>query len=241
MSAFRSTLGAMAASLLSQCALLDLEAEILEHRPVGLGCLSPRRQVVADEDRVGGLERERLQRAQLLLAASGDADLLSGAHETKEREDLEAAARVELVPTLERRARDRVQEIDRDGVDVEVAEGVGDVDDLLVRLAHAGDETRTGGDARRSDGLERRQAIVVGVGRRDPRVVARGGVEVVVVPLDPGLEEIARLCGGEKPEARADLHRQLLLDPAYGSRHLPELPRARPAATRDDAVRPGLP
>src|SRR6266849_9842599 len=110
MSAFRSILEAMLTSSASlQRAFLDLEAEILEHRPVRLGGLTGCRQVVADEDRVRRVHRERLQRAQVDLAAAGDADLLRWAGQAHERQDLQAASRVELVPPLERRAWDRVQ------------------------------------------------------------------------------------------------------------------------------------
>src|SRR5262245_7088840 len=110
MSAFRSTLVAMPAPFLSQCAFLDFEAEIREHRPVRLGRLSRRRQVVADEDRVRGVERERLQGPQVHLAAPCDADLLPRANHAEEREDLQATAWVELVSALERSARDRRSE-----------------------------------------------------------------------------------------------------------------------------------
>ena len=57
-----------------------------------------------DHDGGGG----RVTWADALLAlAAGDADLLRRTHETHERQNLQAAAGVELVPTLEWRARDR--------------------------------------------------------------------------------------------------------------------------------------
>src|SRR2546426_1971845 len=114
MSALRSTFTAIRAPFVSERALLDLEPEVIEHRPIGFGRLPGRGQVVADEDRVGGVKRERLQRAEIHLAAARDPDLLRRAGKAEQGEDLQTASGVELVPALERRPRDRVQEVDRD-------------------------------------------------------------------------------------------------------------------------------
>ena len=53
----------------------DDEAHLLDHPVVGLGGLALGREIVADEDRVGGIQAQRLQAAQVQLAAAGDAQL----------------------------------------------------------------------------------------------------------------------------------------------------------------------
>src|SRR3954454_21187187 len=71
---------------------LDREAEVLDHPPVLLGGLARLREVVGREDGVRGVEAERLQRAQVHLAARGEADLPVGADQSEHREHLEAEA-----------------------------------------------------------------------------------------------------------------------------------------------------
>ena len=132
---------------------------------------------------------------------------------------------------LQRRPVDRVQEVDGNRVGVELAQGERDVDELLVRLAHAGDHAGARRDPRALDRLEGRHAVLVGVCRRDPAVVVGARVEVVVVAVDSGLSEGRCLLVGQEPEAGADLHRQLGLDPAHRCRHA-RAARARSAPGR---------
>src|SRR5207244_2015344 len=70
----------------------------------------------------------------------------------------------------------------------------------------------------------------------DPRVVAGGRIQVVVVALDARLGQVAGLVRRQQPEAGTDLHRELLLDPANSRGHLPQLTRARAATAGDDAI-----
>ena len=79
--------------------------------------------------------------------------------------------------------------------------------------------------------LDRLDAVLVGVCRRDPAVVVGARVEVVVVAVDAGLRSCERLLVGQQPEAGADLHRQLGLDRAHGRRHA-RAARARSAHGR---------
>ena len=55
--------------------LRHLKAEVANHRVVGLGQLALGGEIVADEDRVGRVQPQRLQAAQVQLAAAGDAQL----------------------------------------------------------------------------------------------------------------------------------------------------------------------
>jgi hypothetical protein len=109
-----------------------------------------------------------------------------------------------------------MEEIDRDRVHVELVQRNGDVDELLVRLAHAGDEPRTRRDPRPLDGLQRRYPITVCVRCRDRTVMGGARVQIVVVTVYPSVSELLRLLLGEEPEAGAELHRHLSLDPPYG-------------------------
>ena len=51
----------------------DLEAQVLDHLVVGRRGLALGRQIIADEDRIGRIQSQRLQAAQVQLAAAGDA------------------------------------------------------------------------------------------------------------------------------------------------------------------------
>ena len=72
--------------------------------------------------------------------------------------------------------------------------------------------------------LDRRDPVLVGMRRRDPRVMVRRRVQVVVVSIYACLAEFVRLLGRKKTETGADLHRHLLFDPPHGTRS----PRAAP-------------
>ena len=63
-------------------AVLDLEPQIFDHAVVLAGRLALGGQVVADEERIGGKETQRLQRAELDLAAGGDPQLAAGISQT---------------------------------------------------------------------------------------------------------------------------------------------------------------
>src|SRR5262249_44119679 len=70
----------------------DLEAELFEHFVVGRRCLALGGQIVAHENRVGGVEAQRLQAAQVQLTAAGDADLAVGVGHAKHGQHFEAIA-----------------------------------------------------------------------------------------------------------------------------------------------------
>ena len=152
------------------------------------GGLAGLRQVVGDEDGVGRVQAERLERAQVHLAAGGKPDLPVGVHEPEHR-------RGRAAPAAGRAARPRAPQaacpsIGRrklTGIDSapSVPELVGDVDELRVGLAHADDHARAGGDSGGVDGLHGRDPVLVGVGRADRLVVALGGVQIVVVRARP--------------------------------------------------------
>ena len=78
----------------------DLEAEILDHTPDLGGRLARCREVAVHENRVGWIERQGLEAAQVMFAASGDADFGTRVEEAKETEHFQTALRGELVAML---------------------------------------------------------------------------------------------------------------------------------------------
>src|SRR2546425_7882678 len=65
---------------------VHFEAEVFDHLP-GLGRgHARRREVAADKERVGGIERQRLQRAQVELATARDAQLRPWVQEADQTE-----------------------------------------------------------------------------------------------------------------------------------------------------------
>ena len=156
------------------------------------------------------MQRHRLQRAQVHLAAAGDPDLAVGAHEAGHREDLHAAGGGELPGVLERGAVEGHQEVDRDRVGLHLAQGEERLDELLVALPEAGDQAAAGREScglGLGDGVD---AVGVGVGLHDLVVVGLGGVDVVVVGVDAGVAQALGLAVLEQAQAGADLDVRVL-------------------------------
>jgi hypothetical protein len=78
----------------------DLEAQILDHAPDFGGRLARCREVAVHEDGVGWIERQRLETAQVVFAAAGDADFGARMEETEEAEDFQAALWSQLIAIL---------------------------------------------------------------------------------------------------------------------------------------------
>src|SRR5262245_55444179 len=80
------------------------EAQFLNHLVIGLGRLSFRRQVIADEYRIGGIEPQRLQAAQVQLAATGDPQFAPRIDEPKHGQRLQTVPRIQPLAVSQRRA-----------------------------------------------------------------------------------------------------------------------------------------
>ena len=129
----------------------------------------------------------------------------SGIHEPEHRQHFQAVARVEIAAAGERRAVDRVEEVDRDRLHAQVAERERHVDDVLPPLAHADDAAGAHFHAGVADGAERGEAVVERVRRADFAVERFARVEVVIHAVDAAGLELAGLVGREQAEAGADL------------------------------------
>jgi hypothetical protein len=211
---------------------LHLEARVRDHLQVGVAGLALAGEVVAEEDRVGEVQGEGLHRAQVDLTAARDTDLDVRADEADHREDAQTALRGEVPLGGERGALHRDQEVHRHRVRVQLAEGEDDVDQVLVRLAHAGDQAGAGGQTGRVRLLHGVDAVGVRVGGRDVPVRPLGRVEVVVVGVRAGLAQSLGLAVGEQTETGAHLDALVaVLDRLDGVRDPVDVPVGRtPAA-----------
>ena len=90
---------------------------------------------------------------------------LVGIDEAEHRQHLQAIARVEPPRAGQRRAVDRVEEIDRDRFDRQIAQREGHLDHVGVGFAHADDAAGAQLHAGGADGLQRGDAIGIGVRR----------------------------------------------------------------------------
>ncbi len=182
------------------------------------------------------MQAERLHRAQVHLTAAGDPDLDVGADEPHHRQDAQAALRAEVPLLGERGALERDQEVDRHRVRVQLAQREDHVDQVLVALAHAGDQAGAGGEAgavRLVDGVH---PVGVRVGGGDAAVGALGGVQVVVVRVGAGRLEPLRLVVGEQAQAGADLDGLVgVLDRGDGVRDPVDVAVRRATAAGDQA------
>ena len=100
------------------------------------------------------------------------------------------------------------QVVDGDGLGV--LREVGELDEQLrpvaAALPHPDDAAAAHLDVRGPHVGEGVEAVPVGAGGDDLPVVLRGGIEVVVVVVEPGPRERLRLFPGQHPEGRAGLH-----------------------------------
>ena len=213
-----------------------MEAEVLDHAVIFAGVLSWRGEVVADEQRVGGIESQRLQAPQVHFTSSGDADFGSWVSEPEECEDFEAVDGVEDSGIFQWCAVDRVKEVDGDGFDTEFLEFVADVDHVVVSFSHADDQSAAEFQVLFSAGLERIDSFLVGVSRADFVVESSAGIEIVIDAVDSGLFESSGLIGIEQTEAAADMQPGVLFDVPDGLCNLIDIGITGRSTAGDDAV-----
>ena len=127
-------------------------------------------EVVAHDERVGtGEQAHRLELAEHPLAAARQPDPRARHHEPEQRDRLQRLPRREQPAVTERRARARVEEVDRHLARLERGELEREVDALLERLAHAEDAAAAQLHAGVDGEPGRGDAVVVGVRGADAR------------------------------------------------------------------------
>ena len=78
----------------------DLESQIFDHAPDFRGRLAWCREVAVYEDRVGWIEGEWLQAAEVVFSPSGDADFGTRVEKAEEAEHFQAALRGQMIAIL---------------------------------------------------------------------------------------------------------------------------------------------
>src|SRR5262245_12263902 len=99
------------------------ETHLFDHAIVSLRRLALGRQIVTDENRVRGVEAQRLEAAEVQFAAAGDPQFAGRIDKAKHGERLKAISRREAVASSERRAGNIDQEVEWDRFDFQLAEG----------------------------------------------------------------------------------------------------------------------
>src|SRR6185436_4317035 len=92
---------------------LELEPGVADHPVVVMRRCTRRRQVALREDRIGGIQRHHLQRAQRDLPPARDPQVGARMDEPEHAERAQREARLDERIARERRARPRIQEVDR--------------------------------------------------------------------------------------------------------------------------------
>src|SRR5690348_3909746 len=94
--------------------LRDVKSGIRDHPKVGFIPLTGCGQVAVAEERVRGIQRERLQLSQVDLPPAGHANIPGGVHEPHHGQGAEAIVRRETRALAQRGTRPGVEEVDRD-------------------------------------------------------------------------------------------------------------------------------
>src|SRR5690625_4006371 len=97
----------------------DLESAVDDHVEVLFCGLSLRGEIVAEEEGIGHMQRHRLQRAQVHLAAAGDAQLPIRAQEANGAQNAQAMLWGQRVGALQRGALEGDEEVDRDRLGID--------------------------------------------------------------------------------------------------------------------------
>src|SRR4051794_16863338 len=220
----------------------DVEPELGEHRAVLRGRGAQRREEVAHHHAVeAGLDRERLQLAEVLDAPAAQPEQRLGQDEPEDGDPLHRFPRVHGVAIAELRAGAWVEQVDRHGRGVDPRQLERHLDTLLARLAEVEDPADARLEPRVPHGRDRAQPALVADGRRDLVVVGLGRLDVVVHPLDAGLAERLRSRRAQVPDRRAALEVRLLGDESRAFEHAVEVALGEPLALghHAEAVRAG--
>ena len=166
-----------------------LKAGVFEHLQIPFGNFAARGQIIADENRVGHVESERLQGAKVIFAATGNTDFLARVHEPEQAEDSETFLWCKVFDAPQGSSRNRDQEVQRNRVHVHLAQRESKVHNLRVALAHAENAAGTRRNSGALDGLDGSHAVGIGVRGTDFAVMILRGIQVVVDALDAGVLE----------------------------------------------------
>ena len=109
------------------------------------------------------------------------------------------------------------------------------IDDVVVAFTHADDAAGAGADAGLFDVLNGRDAVVIGVGGDNFRMVLAAGIEVMIDPADADVFERADFVFVHQAQRAADVHAGFCADLAHGLGDFVNFFVRRAAAAVDDA------
>ncbi len=180
------------------------QAQVADQGKVFLGRAAGEGQVVADDAGIGpGHEHQALELAQVFFAAAGHLDDAVGHDQPEHRDNREDLQRRHRRRAGQRRAGDRMQEIQRDDVRAQVADRKGEVHAVLVRLAHAHEAARAEFQAGVEGRPGRPHAVLKRVGGADGREEPGRGLQVVVVADEAGVDHAAGPLRRDRAETAA--------------------------------------
>ena len=213
-----------------------VESQFLEHRAVVLGLGAQRGEEVAHHHPVEpGLDRQRLQVAQVLHAPATEPEEGGGQDQAEDRDPLDRLPGVHPVAVAELGAGARVQEVDRHAGGVDLGQLEGHLHPLLARLAEVEDAADAGLEAGLLDGLDRPQATLVADGGRDLVVVALGRLDVVVHALDARVAQLLGALDRHVADRRAALEVGVLGHQLRAIEDVVEVALGEPLALGDHA------
>src|SRR5579884_1013107 len=163
-----------------------IEAQILEHLQVFFYGLIQRREVISNHQCAGArCEHHSLHVAQIHRASARDHDFLPRQNEPETRDRLQDFHRRQWRRLLERRAGNRVQDVNRHNICADFPQREGKVATVRARLAHANDSTGTNLDAGVLQEPDGRQTIIVSVRCALVREKAARSFQVMPVTFQP--------------------------------------------------------
>ena len=171
------------------------------------GSRPERRQVVADDHGVDAADHAlaRAEVAQRELAPAREAQDRARQREPERGDRPQRVQRRHRLEVRERRARARVEEVQRHLVGVERGELRGQLGALLERLAHADDPAAADLHPQLAHELQRLPALLPRVRGDDVAEVRAGGLEVVVVAVHAEVAQLLALLAGEDAERAGDV------------------------------------
>src|SRR5260370_32588650 len=148
--------------------------------------------------------------AQVQLTSACGAHLAARIEQAKQAGRLQTALRRQPRRMLQRRARDRMEKVDRHRIRSKAARRIGQIDYVVVGLAHPDHSPPAYQKPRRAHVFDRPHAVVPRMRRADFRIKAPARVEIVVNPTGSRSLQPSRLFLAHQSERETKLERRIL-------------------------------
>lgn len=191
----------------------ETETEIAYHHAIRFGIPTAGSEVATDHNAVqAGIQRVRLQIAQVDFATAGGADQSPRQNEAENRKRPQNFQRRKRFVIFKRRAFNRIQNIERYGIDVEFFQRERHFDALFVRFAQAENPARADANTDVLRRFQGRQFIFEGMRLANVRKMARSRFDIGMVTGDPDVFELLQLVFGDESERASDFDAHFLTD-----------------------------